>query len=62
MQKRLQADPKVKEKEFSQGCVWNTHDADDSPETTTSAKIENADLQTQSASGKYNLKRYIKLA
>lgn len=62
MQKCLQADPKVKGKEFSQGCVWNTQDADDSPETTTSAKIENADLQTQSASGKYNLKRYIKLA
>lgn len=56
MQKCLQADPKVKGKDFSQGCIWNTQDADKSPETTTSAKIENTDLQTQSASGTYNLK------
>lgn len=56
MQKCLQADPEVEGQEFSQGCVWNTQDADNSPETTTSAKAENADLQTQSASGKYNLK------
>lgn len=55
MQKCLQADPKVKRKDFSQGCVWNTQDADNSPKTTTSAKTENIDLQTQSATGKYNL-------
>lgn len=56
MQKCMQADVKVEGKDFSQGCIWNTQGADNSPEATTSAKIENTDLQTQSASGKYNLR------
>lgn len=42
MQKSLQADPKVKGKDSPKN-VWNTQNADNSPEMTTSAKTENTD-------------------
>lgn len=57
MQKCLQADPKVKGKDFSRGCIRNTQDADNSPETSPYAKIEHTDLQTQSASGNFKLRK-----
>lgn len=57
MQKCLQENPEVKGKDFSQGCVWNTQEAENSPETCPPAKTEHIDLQTQSASGNYKLRK-----
>jgi len=42
--------PYSHEKDFSQGGTQDTQDADNSPETSLSAKTEKIDLQTQSAS------------